>query len=156
MTRVRLGHFILATFVASLLAAAGCSPPPKGTPVSGTVTLPKGASFDKDDNVEITFRPDGDAKSAVGSVITTEKSSSVTFTAKTAGITTGVLPGKYRIGVKITPYAGMPGNKDRKRGFDEGLNQKYKVEKSPLTCEVTADAPNDFTIDLEKGNVKKN
>ncbi len=155
MTRVRLSHFLLVPFFASLLAVAGCSPP-KGTPVSGKLLLPSGTSLEKDDVVEITFRPEGDAKSASGNVSATEKSSSVAFTAKTAGIPTGVLPGKYRIGVKITPYAGMPKSNDRKRVLDEGLNQKFNVEKSPLTCEVTADLQNDFTIDLDKGNVKKN
>jgi hypothetical protein len=155
MMRVRLSCLFLALCGAVLLSLTGCSPP-KGTLVSGTLILPKGASFEKDDSVEITFRPEGDAKSAIGSAIATEKSSSVTFTAKTAGIATGVLPGKYKIGVKITPYLGMPNSRDRKRIFDEGLNKKYEVSKSPLTCEVTGDSQNEFTIDLDKGTVKKN
>jgi hypothetical protein len=155
MKSIRLGRPLLALIGLALLVVLGCGPG-KGTVVSGKVVLPSGVTFEKDDQVAVTFTPDDPKlkRGAAGSGQASGKVSEVTFTANTSE-TTGVLPGKYKIMVKITPYAGFPGSETRKKQLDDAFNKKYDTTTT-LSYEVTAGAANNITIDLGKGTVTKN
>jgi len=157
MSNTLLGRSVLLFFGVALLASAGCGPG-KGTPVSGKVVLPGKMTFEKDDSVEIVFIPE-DAKKRGATVFATAsgKSSDVSFTNLNTAETTGVLPGKYKVTVKVTPYAGAPGSNERKRAFDDAINKQYDAIVSKLTYEVAAGSePQTITIDLGKGTVTKN
>jgi len=156
MLRTRLGRPLLLSFGVLLLVATGCGPG-KGTPVSGKVVLPAGYTFEKDDQVEVTFVPD-DPKVNRGATANTkaqDKGSEVTFTANTAE-TTGVLQGKYKVAVRITPYAGAPGSEGRKHKLEDAFNKKFMTDTTSLHYEVTGTDANNVTIDLGKGTVTKN
>jgi len=151
MLHSRLHRPLLALFGLTLLLAVGCGVG-KGTPTSGKLVLPQGVQLAETDSVEVTFFPD-DPKVKRGATATV-KTSDLSFTANTSE-TTGVLPGKYKIAVRITPYMGSPGTDKRVKAL-EPLNQKFEREKTPLTFDVPAgnDTVN-LTIDLAKGTVTK-
>ncbi len=149
LTRRCLTVAALALFVFS----AGCGGPGKGTPLSGKVVLPKDLKLQKEDSVSITFVPDGgDTTRAATAKLNAED---MTFTANTSE-TTGVLPGKYKITVSITPYPGTSGSETRVRQFNDGINKQFNDAQTKLSYEVTAGGPNTITIDLAKGTVTKN
>jgi len=135
-----------------LLLVAGCGPG-KGTPVSGTLVLPDGIQLADNDGVDLTFAPqDPNIKKGGKGIV---KPADKTFTANSVE-TTGLLPGQYKITVRITPYQGMPDS--AKRGVAlEPLNKKYgELEKTPLTIDIPpGPAPVSITIDLAKGTATK-
>jgi hypothetical protein len=154
MTRERLGRPILALGLL-VLAVTGCGPG-TGATVSGKVVLPAGWSFENEDAVEITLVPEDPTakRSATASASGAARGTEVSFTAHTPQ-TKGVLPGRYKLGVRITPYPGMPGSEARKTKLDGAINRKYEATKGALSYEVT-DGAQTITIDLGKGTVTKN
>jgi len=146
---------LLSSLAVLVLVSAGCGPG-KGTPTSGKVVLPKGLSFEKDDSVEIGFVPD-DPKVKRGATATVAATggSEVAFSNMNSAETTGVLPGKYKVTVKVTPYMGGPGSQGRKQKFDDAVNKKYEVSTTKLTYEVAAGADQKVNIDLQAGTITK-
>jgi len=136
--------------LALLLAVTGCG----GTapvPVKGKLVLPQGYNLVETDNVQITFQPE-DETGRGGTAEVNAKDG--TFVANSAS-RKGVIPGKYKIAVKITPYPGMKESKERQPAFDT-LNKSFDVAKSKLSCEIAPGAEQTLTIDLGKGAVTKN
>jgi len=157
MLHTLLSRSLLVLFGVALFASLGCGPG-KGTPVSGKVVLPRSMAFEKDDQVEVTFIPtDGKVKrGATISIPAPGKSSEVTFTGANTSETTGVLPGTYKIAVKVTPYMGAPGSQDRGRIFADSVNKKYDPDVSKLTIDIPASTETqNLTIDLGAGTVTK-
>jgi hypothetical protein len=150
MLRSLLSRSLLALFGVVLLVSTGCGPS-KGSPVTGKVVLPAAFKLADEDQVEVSFLPD-DPKVKRGATAMA-KPPGLTFTANTSE-TTGVLPGKYKIAVKVTPYMGSPGSQERKQKFDDAINKHYESYNTKLTYEVTAGAQS-ITIDLTKGTVTK-
>ncbi len=144
LTVAALAIFVLST---------GCGGPGKGIPVSGKLVLPKNLKLQKDDSVSIMFVPDGGdvTRSASGKF----NADDLTFVADTSE-TTGVLPGKYKITITITPYQGTPGSEARVRQINDGINKQFDETMTKLSYEVTSGGPNNITIDLEKKTVTKN
>jgi hypothetical protein len=135
-----------------LFLLPGCGPG-KGTPVSGTVVLPPTVKLVENDSVDITFAPadPSNKRSAKANF----KTSDLSFTANSVE-TTGILPGKYKVIVKITPYQGMPGNEERTRALDTLINKKFDQAASPLSIEIPAGSAVSITLDLAKGTATKN
>lgn len=146
----RLCRLFLALFSLTLLLATGCGVG-KGTPVSGKLVLPQGMQLAENDSVELVFFPDDPKvkRGATGTVKPADQS----FVVNTSE-TTGVLPGKYKISVRITPYMGAPGM-DKRRLALEPLNKKFEQATTPLTFDVPAGDAVNLTIDLAKGTVTK-
>jgi hypothetical protein len=145
-----LSRSLLALFGLVLLLSTGCGPG-KGAPVSGKVILGPAFKVADEDSVEVSFIPD-DPKVKRGATAIA-KPPGLTFTANTTE-TTGVLPGKYKIAVKVTPYMGSPGSGDRKQLFDDKINKQFGALDTKMTYEVTAGTQS-VTIDLTKGTVTK-
>jgi hypothetical protein len=150
MLRSLLSRSLLASFGVVLFLAAGCGPS-KGAPVTGKVVLPANLKPADEDSVEVSFFPD-DGKNKRGATAMA-KPPGLTFTANSSE-TKGVLPGKYKIAVKVTPYMGSPGSQDRKLKFDDAINKAYDATSTKLTYEVAPGAQS-ITIDLTKGTVTK-
>jgi len=154
MLRSLLCRSPLVLFGVFLLLATGCGPG-KGAPVSGKVVLPGNLKLvdtaNMEDEVEVTFIPD-DPKVKRGATAKA-KPPGLTFTANTSE-TTGVLPGHYKIAIKITPYGGAPGSQDRKQRFDDVINKAFDASTTKLSYDVVAGAQT-ITIDLTKGTVTK-
>jgi len=150
MFRSLLSRALPALVGVVLLVSAGCGPG-KGTPVSGKVVPPAGVKLADEDQIEINFVPDDPkVKRGAGG---TAKPPGLTFTvAMSEG--PGMLPGKYKVTVRITPYAGSPGFQERKQRLDDLLNKKFgEVGTTPLSFEVPASKdPVTVTIDLRDVN----
>jgi len=155
MQHTRLGSPLLALFGVALLVA-GCGPG-KGAPVSAKVVLPPGLSLANNDQIEVTLVPDDPKvkRGASGRAEGTDKATEVVVSAINTSETTGVLPGKYKVAVRVTPYAGGQGSENRKRAFEDTINKKFATDTTPLTYEVTGDT-NNISIDLGKRTVTKN
>jgi hypothetical protein len=122
---------------------AGCS---KGVTVSGTTVFPSDLKLEKTDAVEIIFVPETKgALVPVVSFIPDDK----TLVARQ------VLPGKYKIAVKITPYMGLPESAKRVKEF-EGFNKTFDRSTTKLAYEATSDGNQSIVLDLAKGKVTKN
>jgi len=150
MTRSLLSGSLFVLLAIGLLSSLGCGAP-KGTAVTGKVIVPSQLKFGEGDQVEVTFVPEDSKKPGASGVA---KPPDFTFTAATPQ-TVGVLPGKYKIAVRIAPYLGAPGSEGRTAAFEK-VNENFNVIRTKLTYEVTAGAPHDLTIDLTKGTVTKN
>jgi len=127
-----------------LVFAAGCSGA-KPVTVQGKIILPKTVKLVETDNVEVRFIPEGAKAKAATAIM---KTSDMTFT------TPDILPGKYKVFVKITPYAGMPGNDKRARDL-QPLNHENDEDASKLSVEVGSEPTQSITIDLAAKSVKK-
>jgi len=119
-------------------------------PVSGTVAFPSSVKLAENDTVSVGFVPAGGGQGITAKFNNADQSFNFEQTAETLG---GIPPGKYKIVVKVTPYAGMPGSDKRKSALDP-LNKKFDADASPLTYEV-APGENKVVIDLTKGTVTK-
>ena len=140
---------ILASACLCLLVLSGCSTKPRAT-VNGTLVLPAGITLADDDTVQITFDPEDNSSPATQAQVTPKEKS---FVVKgTDG--KGILAGKYKVAVQITPYLGMPGSQKHAASFDD-INKTFGATSSSLTYEVTADPTQTITIDLAKKTVTK-
>jgi len=144
MLRSRVPFFALV----GLVAALGCGGP-KGVNVSGKITPPSGVKWVDTDNIEVRFVPD-DPKA---------KSASATFPAKDPSFSLkDVPPGKYKVAVTITPYAGEKDSDKRKRALDP-VNKKFDEAATKLQFEVPggsgANSTISVTVDLAKETVTK-
>jgi hypothetical protein len=148
MRYLRVSRLLLSLCV-GLLLLTGCGPG-KGTPVSGKLILPPGVKTESNDSIEVVFSPeDAKMRGATAKV----NSSDLTFTVDSAE-TKGVLPGKYKVTVKITPYMGQQGSDKRAMAL-EPMNKNFDLKNSKLTYEVTAGTEHKITIDLTKGTITK-
>jgi hypothetical protein len=128
---------------------AGCGG--GGQPVDGKVIFPPQLKLQPDDTVSIVFDPeDPSGKPGNGRVSPDDKS----FTVKCAD-GKGMLPGRYTIGVIITPYAGHADYKKRAKSVED-FNKQYGTTPTKLTYEVTSDGPQSITVDLVLTSVTKN
>lgn len=134
-----------------LVGLAGCGGP-KGVPVKGKLIMPSTTKLVETDDVQISFVPEGSAgKPAVATYSKADQSF-----AFSAGKVKGVVPGKYKVVLKITPYPGMPESAKREPAFD-ALNTRYSLAKTNLNVEIPAgDQPVSVTVDLDKSQVTKN
>lgn len=144
---IRLPGSILFTglLVASLLC--GCDSAPTGSAVKVTVASQK-LKLEETDSVEVIFTPQG-----TGTPATANGSVKDQPLAAGRGETPGVLPGKYTLSVRITPYAGMA-TPQRVDAITESLKQ-FEPNKSTLTYEVTSEKEQAITVDLDANAVKK-
>jgi len=150
MLRTRRFLLIRTVAVVCLLASSGCGGK-KTVNVTGKLVLPNNVKLEKTDAVQITFVPE-DPKNLAGIAKLTPPD--LAFVVKNS-TGKGVSTGKYKIAVKITPYAGMPESEKRALSF-EPINKFFAVSKSKLSYEVTQDAEQAVTVDLIKGTVTKN
>jgi len=137
--------FPFAVVFLTLVFATGCSGP-KPINLQGKVVLPNTIKLVETDSVEFRFVPDTDKGKAATATL---KVSDMTFS------TPEIVPGKYKIAVQITPYAGMPGNDKRARDF-QSFNRDHEAEKTKLSTEVSAEPTQSVTVDLVKSTVTKN
>jgi hypothetical protein len=132
----------------ALFLLTGCN---SGQEVSGKVVFPQQVTLQRDDLVSIVFDPeDAGGKPGSGRVAVDDKS----FIARSAD-GKGILPGKYTIGLIITPYAGHPDYKKRAKAL-ENFNNQYGATPTKLTYEVTSDGPQAITVDLVRSTVTRN
>jgi len=140
---------LLATGLVTV-ALAGCGGAAKGNNVKATVVPPSTMKLEDTDEIAIAFVPTDGSASAAGSG--NFKSQPIAIT-RTAPGTTGVVPGKYKITVKITPYAGM-GKSDRTQKLED-FSKAYNAEATKLTYEVTGEPEQSISINLENSTVTK-
>ena len=143
----------LPLFAVGLLAAValvGCGGS-KGQTLQVTVVPPSTMKLEDTDEIAVAFVPaDGSGQSAAGGGNFKSQPFAVT---RTAPGTTGVVPGKYKITVKITAYAGM-GKADRAQKLED-FSKAYNADASKLVYEVTADPNQSIAINLENSTVTK-
>jgi len=124
------------------LLLAGCGGA-KPVSVTGAVVLPPKVSLKDDDSLQLSFTPDGSGKSAGASA-----------NPKDGSFTAELVPGKYKIGVAIKPYAGHKESAKREESFRD-LNKAFHVAATKLSYEVTSDPKQSIKVDLAAGNVVK-
>ncbi len=134
---------LLFVLCAAALCAAGCGTPTVS--VSGKLVLPPNVKLAESDSVGINFRPENPAHTASVGIF---NAADQTFVAN------NLAPGKYKIGVQITPYAGQQGN-DKRAAALAPLNQNFNISATKLTYDVTSESKQSITIDLAKGTVTK-
>jgi len=155
MSSVRtLPRRILAGFLAlGFLAVLGCGGGGgKAVNLKGKVVMPANMKLLDTDEVQITFTPEGSAGKAATA---TAKAPSLTFEPTGATMKKGMAPGKYKVGVSVTPYMGAPESQGRAQFFEDTINKAYSPGSTNMTYEVTSDLDQSITIDLTKGTVTK-
>lgn len=145
MIYTRASMAVVSLFVATLFC--GCGGAPAGSTVKVTVTSSK-IKLDDTDSLEVIFTPEGTGTPATA--IGNAKDQPLTAA---RGEMSGVLPGKYQLGVRVTPYAGMA-PPDRVQSI-ERLNEVLAGSAASRTYEVTADKEQSITIDLDSNTVTK-
>lgn len=145
MIYTRASMAVVSLFVATLFC--GCGGAPAGSTVKVTVASSK-IKLEDTDSIEVIFTPEGTAKAATA--IGSAKDQPLTAGRPDAP---GVLPGKYQLGVRITPYAGMA-PPERVQAISS-LNDALSGSAASRTYEVTADKEQSITIDLDANTVTK-
>jgi len=145
MKPTRLPRILALTAAAVALAflPAGCGGK-KPVNVTGKLVLPSKFKLKDTDTIQLIFVPDD--KTDTTAVATVEKTGE--FKSST------VVPGKYKVTVKVDPYAGEPGNDKRQKEF-EGFNKAHDLANSKLTYDFTSDSNQSITIDTEKDTITK-
>jgi hypothetical protein len=144
---IRLPVCLAVVALFGLTALTGC-----GDGVSRSVVKVTGAStkvkLDPTDAVSVGFTPEGAGETALAGGEARVQPFTVKSSAKDA---TGVAPGKYKLTVSITPYAGMaqPAHEQEVKE----LSSQYNAANSKLTYEVVAGKEQSITIDLDAGTV---
>jgi hypothetical protein len=148
MLRLPPYRSVLPAVALGLLVLTGCGG--KGVPAQGTLVLPPALKLQDTDTVEIKFVPENPGgKDATGKFSVADNS----FVATSNG-GKGVEPGHYKIAVHILPYPGNPDSATR-AALLATLNNAYDLSHTRLTCDVTTDPSQSFTIDLARGTVTK-
>jgi hypothetical protein len=111
--------------------------------VTGTLIFPPGFTVKPEDGLSLGFEPEAEGGKPVGAVV---NPADLSFVAKE------VLPGKYTLTVFVTPYSNQAGN--RAMAIKE-FNDAHSKAPTKLTCEVTSDPDQSFTVDIAKGKVTK-
>jgi len=143
MPRPRPRPFLLTLTLLTLITLVGCGAKP--IPVKGKVVLPQNVTLAQDDSAELRFvNEDPKGKSAA----TTLSNSDASFAAN-------VIPGKYKIVLRITPYPGKPTSKQREQGL-EPVNNAFSEKNSKVIGDVSDKSDQSVTIDLVKGTVSSN
>jgi hypothetical protein len=144
MRLLSLGLLILGLVAVPLV---GCGGAAAGNAVEVTVSSTK-MKLEDTDSIEVVFTPEGQADPATA-----------TGSAKDQPLKAGrsdapgVVPGKYKLIVRITPYAGMA-PQQRVEAIKE-FNKQFEATTSKLSYEVTADANQSIVIDLDANTVTK-
>jgi len=143
MLRASHVRSVLALTAFCLIFLAGCSGK-KPVTVKGNVVLPANLKLEKEDTVSVTFDPftKGDLPGSAQASPTD------------GAFSVQVAPGKYKVAVRITPYAGTPNSQKRLEQL-KPYNEKYNASNTKLEYEVAAGAEQSITIDLDKGTVSK-
>lgn len=142
---LRSSFCVLAGFSVAILLV-GCDSSTPGVSVKVSVASQK-VKLEDTDNIEVVFTPEGKGEpaGAAGSF----KTQPLTATRGTAP---GVVPGKYKLTVKVTPYAGMAPQRDQVMAE---FNKRFDATNSKLNYEVTADKEQAVSIDLDANTVTK-
>lgn len=142
----QVGHFrwILISVSICLLSLGGCGGQ-KPIKLSGKLKLPPNVNLVETDSVQITFSKEGGDK---GGTVATVNVKDMSFEMK------DIVPGKYKIGVSITPYAGEKGSEKRASAFD-ALNKAFAPTATSLSFEVAQDSAQSIVIDMAAGSVTK-
>lgn len=137
-----------SALVLCLLVFAGCGGSKKGPTIKGTVVLPPNVKLAENDSATITFAGSGEGTKQFATPINV---ADLTFQA--SGPTgKGVIPGEYKIAVRLQPYAG---GKSQHKPACDAINDKYSSGNSNLSYKVTEDPEQSITVDLTKGTVTK-
>jgi len=128
------------------LTIIGCGGPPAASAVKVTVVSSK-VKLEDTDSINVSFEPDGSGATAAASGSAKDQP----LMAKGSN-STGVMPGKYKLAVKISPYQGQA--PERVRAMGE-FSQQFAVATTPLKCEITAEPEQAITIDLDAKTVTK-
>lgn len=129
-----------AVFAVALVLLSGCGGSSKGVTVSGKLVLPAKVKVVETDSINVTFVPEDAA---------TGKSAAATVNAKDLTFTGEVLPGKYKVGVTVTPYAGMKDAEARAKELTQQLGA-FASNTTSLRYEVTSSSGQTITVDLTK------
>lgn len=144
MEHVGFFRWILVSVSIGLLSLGGCGGQ-KPIKLAGQLKLPPNTSLVETDSVQISFSREDAAK---GGTVATVNVKDMSFEIK------DIVPGKYKIGVSITPYAGEKGSEKRAPAF-EALNKTFAPTASLLSLEVTADSVQSIVVDMAAGSVSK-
>src|SRR5262249_10642486 len=111
----------------------------------GKLVPPPKVALKESDSVSVNFVPvEKTGKTAAATV----SQKDMTFVCK------DVSPGKYKIAVQFQAY---PGSKDNEKHAASlaSVNKKFEASTTPLSYEVTRDAPQSITVDLAAEKVTK-
>jgi hypothetical protein len=137
-------------FIAPLLS--GCGGGSDGSVVKVSVTSSK-VKLEDTDAVEVIFIPQGTPPAGAPTNATVNGSIKDQPIPAGRGEIPGVLPGKYNLTVRITPYAGQAAP-ERVNAINE-LNKALEAGNSTRTYEVVAGQEQTITIDLDSNTVTK-
>ncbi len=141
----------LVCLAAAVFAVAGCGGG-KLVKVKGKLVLPPKVQLEEKDSLQVSFTSIAAGDKPLNTAANVDHSA-LTFTIN-GPEGKGVPPGKYQVDVTCTPYAGEPKAMERKKTLD-ALFAPFNGGKSQLTVELSGDAEQTVTVDLEKKNVGK-
>lgn len=147
MIRLPVRFFVVALIGFVL---TGCGDGVSRSVVKVSVSSSK-VKFDDTDSISVAFTPEGTGDIASASGNPNKQPFTVGTSSKEVQ---GIAPGKYKVTVAITPYAGMsqPAHDQAVRE----LSARYSTENSKLTHEVVAGKEQSITIDLDAGTLTAN
>lgn len=125
-------------------ASLGCGFSASPRTVKGKLVLLPNMKLQETDTINLTFVPEGEGSSAVADV-----------SAKDATFTAQVPPGKYKIALSVTPYAGTKDAEKREQAFVQKY-APFAPGTTPLRYEVSSEPVQTVTIDLAQGSVSPN
>jgi len=148
MIRLSVRAAVVAMFCATLLT--GCGDGVSRSTVKVTVNSTK-VKLEDTDAIAVVFTPDGSGETALASGEARKQPLTANPSAKEAK---GVTPGKYKLTVQVTPYAGMA--QPAHEAAVKELSSRFDANNSKLTCEVASGKEQTLTIDLDAGTVTSN
>jgi hypothetical protein len=148
---IRLPACLAVVALLCLTVLTGCGDGVSRSVVKVNVTSTK-VKLDDTDSISVGFTPEAaGGETAVAGGEARKLPLLVKASAKDA---TGVAPGKYKLTVSISPYAGMANANPAHAPELKALSDQFDAKNSKLTYEVVAGKEQTITIDLDTGTVK--
>jgi hypothetical protein len=141
-----LRFFSCCVLLSTSLVMLGCGGP-KPVNLEVKVVFPSSIKVEEKDSIQVRFIGEGDLQGKGGAGLASP--SSLSFTSKE------LLPGKYKVSVQLSPYAGIPGSDKRSRAL-EPFNESFGEKKTPLSVDIGPEPEQKITVDLAKKSVSKN
>jgi hypothetical protein len=142
-------RFLFLLVPLCLLGLGGCGGGKKTVEVRGKVVLPPDVQLAEGGILKVVFSNEDPSKPGASG----NCSKDLTFTLSSPD-KKGVVPGKFKVTLQMTPPMGSPDFKAQADAV-KSFNRRYGMTDSKLTCEVINAPTQSIVIDLTNNTVRK-